>query len=127
MPKMNSKTTMEEWLKEVEESLSKALYASNDGSVPLQNVYMLAPIIYSERQKTNNESLIQEMIEANDRQVAEDYSHDEKSKDQYKFHYVSSYLFCFVVAGKIDEFRYDKIMEHVNNHMDLFTDDYGIE
>jgi len=127
MPKMNSKTTMEEWLKEVEESLSKAIYASNDGSVPLQNVYMLAPIIYSERQKTNNESLIQEMIEANDRQVAEDYSHDEKSKDQYKFHYVSSYLFCFVVAGKIDEFRYDKIMEHVNNHMDLFTDDYGIE
>ena len=32
----------------------------------------------------------------------------------------SSYLFCFVVAGKIDEFKYDEIMEHVNQKIDLF-------
>jgi len=118
---------MKKWLKEVEESLSAAVDASKDGSIPLQNLYMLAPIIYSERQKTKDESLIQEMIDANDRQVAEDWSHDEKSKDQYKFHYVSSYLFCFVVAGKIDELKYDQIMEYVNSQMDLFTDDYGIQ
>lgn len=124
---MSSKKTMKGWLNEVEESLSAAINASNDGSIPLQNLYMLAPIIYSERQKTKNESLIQEMIDANDRQVAEDWSHDEKSKDQYIFHFVSSYFFCFVVAGKIDEFKYDQIMEYVNSQMDLFTDAYGIQ
>jgi len=118
---------MKDWLNEVKESLSVALDASKDGTIPLQNLYMLAPIIYSERKKTNNEALIQEMIDANDRQVAEEWSLDEKSKDQYKFHFVSSYLFCFVVAGKIDEFKYDKIMEYVNSEMVLFTDDYGVE
>ncbi len=118
---------MKKWLIEVEESLSKALDASTRGTVPLQNLYMLATIIYSERQKTNNESLLQEMSEANDRQFKEDCSHDEKSKDQYKFHFVSSYLYCFVVAGKIDEFKYDEIMEYVNSNMNLFTDDYDFE
>jgi len=118
---------MKEWLKEVEESLSKALDISNKGSAPLQNIYMLAPIIYSERQKTNNEVLIKEMIEANDSQVSQEWTLDEKSKDQYKFHFVSSYLFCFVVAGKIDDFKYDEIMEYVNDRVDLFTEEYGYD
>jgi len=120
-------TPMKKWLRKAEESLLKALESSRDRAVPSQNLYMLAPIIYSERQKTKNETLIQEMIEENERQVHDDWSHDEKSKDQYKFHYVSSYLFCFVVAGKIDEFKYDEIMEYVTGEMDLFSSDYGIE
>jgi len=124
---MDKINTMKQWLKETEESLSFALNAAKEGNVPLQNLYMLAPIIYSKRQKTKNEALIQKMIDANDKQVKTDWSYDEKSKDQYKFHYVSSYLFCFVVAGKIDEFKYDEIMEYVNSEMDLFIDDYGIE
>jgi len=118
---------MKKWLSETEESLSFALNTAKDGSIPLQNLYMLAPIIYSERQKTQNEALIQEMIRENDKQVKTDWSFDEKSKEQYKFHYISSYLFCFVVAGKINEFKYDEIMDYVNSEMDLFTNDYGIE
>ena len=115
---------MKQWVNEVEESLAKALDISKDGSIQIQNMYMLAPIIYSERHKTNNESLVQDMIETNDRQVKRDWSCDEESKNQYKFHFVSSYLFCFVVAGKIDEFRYDEIMDLVNRKLDLFTDYY---
>jgi hypothetical protein len=118
---------MKKWLKEAKESLSEALDVSKNGSTPLQNLYMLAPIIYSERQKTKNETLIKEMIDANDKQVAEDWSHDENSKDHYKFHYVSSYLFCFVVTGKIDEFEYDDVMEYVNSEMDLFTNNYNVQ
>ena len=118
---------MHYWLNESEESLAKALSVQKDGSIPLQNLYMLAPIIYSERQKTNDRVLLQAMIDANDEQVKTDWSYDEKSKDQYKFHFVSSYLFCFVVAGKIDEFKYDRIMEYVNSEMSLFTVGYGVE
>ena len=115
---------MNNWLEIATSSLADALEKAEGGDVPLQNLYMLAPILYSEKQNTKNEVLIQEMIEANDQQVAADWSLDENSKNQYKFHYVSSYLYCYVVAGKIDEMKYDRIMEYVCGEMDLFTDDY---
>lgn len=115
---------MHKWLKEAEESLLEAMRTADDGSVPVQNMYMLAPVIYSKRNKTNNESLIQEMIEVNDEQVKSEWAIDEKSKYQYRFHYVSSYLYCFVVADKIDEYKYDEIMEYVTRRMDLFEEDY---
>jgi len=111
---------MNKWLIESQEALSKALRIASDGSVPLYNIYMLSPIIYSERQKTNNDALFQQMENETDERVKNDWSVDEESKQHYKFHFVSSYLFCFVVADKIDEFKYDKIMEFVNHEMDLF-------
>jgi len=115
---------MNNWLEIATSSLADALEKTEDGEVPLQNLYMLAPILYSEKQNIKNEALIQEMTEANDQQVTSDWSLDERSKKQYKFHYVSSYLYCYVVAGKIDEMKYDRIMEYVCGEMDLFTDDY---
>lgn len=42
---------MKQWLNEAEESLAKALDISKDGSAQLQNIYMLAPIIYSAGKK----------------------------------------------------------------------------
>jgi hypothetical protein len=118
---------MNKWLKEVEDALADAIQKAEIGRLEIRNLYMLAPILYSEKFNMRDESLIQEMIDENDAQVAEDYSHDEKSKDQYKFHFVSSYLHCFVVAGKFDEMKYDRIMEYVCDRMSLFTDDYGQE
>ena len=116
---------MRDWLKECKESLAEAIKATKDGSIPRHNMYMLAPLIYSKRNNTNDESLIQEMIEANDEQVKSDWEVDKKSKEQYKFHYISSYLFCFVVASKINEFKYDEVMEFVTKEMDLFEKDYN--
>ena len=63
------------------------------------------------------------MANETDERVKRDWSVDEESKQHYKFHFVSSYLFCFVVADKIDEFKYDNIMEFVNHEMDLFEDE----
>ncbi len=115
---------MNKYLNEVKQSLADACEKANDGSMPLQNLYMIAPILYMDKHNSNNEELLQEMIEANDEQVTRDWSLDDRSKEQYKFHYVSSYLYCFVVTGKFDEFKYDQIMEYVCSKMDLFTDDY---
>jgi hypothetical protein len=115
---------VKKWLEAAEASLKEALAAAESGSVEKQNLYMLAPILYSKKQNMNNEALIQEMTNANDEQVARDWSYDENSKRQYKFHYVSSYLYCFVVAGKLEELKYDEIMEYICSKMDLFTDDY---
>ena len=116
---------MNNWLKKAKRSLSEAIETSSRRSIPLQNLYMLAPIMYAKENNMNDDSLLQEMIEVTEDQVAEDYSHDEKSIEQYKFHYVSSYLFCYVVAGKVEEMKYDRIMEYVCSKMDLFTYDYG--
>ena len=33
--------------------------------------------------------------------------------------------YCFVVAGKIDEAQYDRIMEFVTDRMNLFASDYS--
>ena len=118
---------MNKWLEEATASLEEALEVAERGDVPPQNLYMLAPILYSQKFHMNNDALIQEMINASEEQVKYEWSVDEKSKDQFKFHYVSSYLYCFVVAGKFDEMKYDNIMELVCSKMDLFTEDYSIE
>ncbi len=118
---------MIEWLNRVQGSLDKALEAKEGGNIPEENLYMLAPLFYSQEMNTNNDALLSAMAAANEKQVQADCSVDEASRFQYKFHYVSSYLFCFVVAGKIDERKYDKIMDFVTGKMDLFTSDYGCE
>jgi len=118
---------MEKWLKEVEASLIESNEAARVGEIPAQNLYMIAPLIYSKRNQMNNDALVQQMVDENEEQVQRDWACDERSKDQYKFHYVASYLFCFVVAGKIEERKYDEIMEYVTRKMDLFTEDYGLE
>ncbi|MEP5766049.1 MAG: hypothetical protein ABJ308_15740 [Halieaceae bacterium] len=91
------------------------------GSIKSEDLYMLAPLLYSQKHHMNDEAILQIMIDENEAQVAEDASHDPHSRERFKFHYVSSYLFCSVVAGKIDEFEYDRIMEYVNDEMDLFS------
>lgn len=118
---------MKKWLEEAEVSLAEAIEAARTGEIPAQNLYMIAPLIYSKRHNMNNDALVQEMVDENEEQVQGDWVCDERSKDQYKFHYVSSYLFCFVIAGKIEESKYDEIMEYVTSKMDLFTDGYGLE
>ncbi|MDP6969847.1 MAG: hypothetical protein QGG88_12140 [Gammaproteobacteria bacterium] len=116
---------MKEWLKNSEKALKRALEILDNGDLPPQNLYVLAPLVYSEMNNTNNESLLNQMSEENDYQVKDDWSYNPKSKDQYKFHFISSYLFGYVVFDKIDEFKYDRIMNYVTQEMDLFTSDYG--
>ena len=118
---------MKEWLEETSSSLEKALKMIESREVPKQNLFMLAPIIYSQNRHMNNDALFQEMCDANEEQVEYEWSVDEKSKEQYKFHFVSSYLNCNVVAGKIDEMKYDRIMDVVCSELNLFTEDYGFE
>lgn len=118
---------MKKWLESAEASLRmamKAIEVADD--IPKESMYMLAPLFYSKINHMNNDSLIDEMIAAIKEQFELDCSLDEQSKYQYKFHYVSSFLYCYVVAGKIDEMKYDRIMEYVTGEMELFQDGYGL-
>ncbi len=118
---------MNKWLEEAEAALAQGFEEARIGEIPAQNLYRVAPLIYSRRNNMNNDALIQEMADENEEQVQRDWAYDNQSKDQYRFHYVASYLYCFVVAGNIEESKYDEVMEYVTRNMDLFTDDYGIE
>jgi len=62
------------------------------------------------------------MCDVNDKQIEQDCSFDPDSIKRYKFNYVASYLYCYVVAGKMDDSKYDNIMDYVNSNMDLFSD-----
>ena len=116
---------MKEWLGRVQESLDMALQAvGNSDIIPNENMYKLATVFYSQINNMNNEQLLNEMADAIEAQYEEDCSHDENSKYQYKFHYVSSYLYCYVVAGKVDEMKYDRIMDYVNSRLSLFEERY---
>ena len=113
---------MEKWLLESEESLGRAMEAIKGGDISKENLYKLAPLFYSKKKKTNNDALIQMMCDANDEQIEQDCSFDPESINRYKFNYVASYLYCYVVAEKIDDFKYDRIMDYVNSNMDLFSE-----
>jgi len=116
---------MKKWLVEIEDSLNQALEVAYQGSIPLENLFMLAPVLYSQRQKMNNDAVLKQMVESTEKMVAQDVKDNEDSIYQYRFHFVSTYLYCFVVAGRFDELQYDRIMEYVNDNIILFTDDYG--
>ncbi|ANU38283.1 hypothetical protein RJD38_18930 [Vibrio scophthalmi] len=113
---------MEKWLIEVNKALLEALQAIASGDIPKENMYKLATIFYSKRNNMNNDALFESMNEEIEEQVKIDWSFDIKSKLQYRFHFVSSYLLCYVIAGKVDEMEYDRIMDYINRELDLFQD-----
>lgn len=115
---------MEKWLRLSKEALLRAETACTDGEIPRENMFMLAPIFYAEINKTQNHSLLQRIGKEAEDMVYEDWRHHPKSKEQYKFHFVSSFLYGYVVADKITELKYDDIMQYVNDRMDLFNSDY---
>ena len=115
---------MKEWLERVKKSLDMSQAAlERSGDIPRERMYMLAPLIYAQINHMNNGRLLDEMSKVNEAQFEQDCSHDEQSRYRYRFHYVSSFLYCYVVAGKIDETTYDLIMDYVNGELDLFDDD----
>ena len=85
---------MNKWLVEAEGSLNQALDVAVRGNIPLVNLYMLASLLYSQRQNMNNEELLKKMSESIDNMVAEEIKLDENSIYQFRFHYVSGYLYC---------------------------------
>tara|TARA_A100001391_G_C5043886_1_gene271636 strand:+ start:72 stop:428 length:357 start_codon:yes stop_codon:yes gene_type:complete len=118
---------MKKWLDEVSTSLDEAIKMAERENIALQSLYRLAPALFALKHGIQDGELIQQMLDEADSQVTQDASYDARSWDQYKFHYVSSYLFCYVVNEELEELEYDRVFEYVNERMDLFTDDYGIE
>lgn len=111
---------MDKWVKESCEALEIAEKMANESALIREELYKLASVIYSKYHNVKDESILKKMDEENERQYQRDISVDDESSKEYKFHFVSSFLYCYVVDGKIDERKYDNVMEFVNDEMDLF-------
>lgn len=111
---------MEEWLKESEQALACALEVIANGEVDKLDSYKIAPILYCSIRELDDNVLFETMCEVNEQQVQTDCALDPSAIQNYKFNFVSSYLYCFVVHEQIDEFTYDDIMEYINDNMELF-------
>ena len=111
---------MDKWVKESSEALERAEKMASESTLPKEELYRLASDIYSKIHNVKDESILKEMDVENEKQYQNDISVDDESRKEYKFHFVSSYLYCFVVDERIDEREYDKVMEYVNDEMDLF-------
>lgn len=55
-------------------------------------------------------------------QVKMDWYFDTQSKQHFRFHFVSAYILCFLVAGKLTQQEYDHVMSYINKEMTLFEE-----
>lgn len=101
---------MEKWLTEVNEVVREALDLVSSGEIKQVNMYRLAPRLYSNRHGPMSHSMLTSMAHEVDEQVKMDWYSDTQSKQHFQFHFVSAYMLCFLVAGKLTEQEYNYVM-----------------
>ncbi len=111
---------MNKWLREIHMVLEDAQSAIDSEESPSENLYMLAPLFYSKHHNINNQRLLDEMSKSIDELVKSDWLCDEQLRENYRFQFVSAYLFCFVVADKLSEIMYEQIIDFISSELDLF-------
>ena len=75
----------------------------------------------------SDQSTIDEIIERIDADIRYCTEVDPDSILNYKFNFVSSYLYGHVAAGILEEMAVDKIMDYINQNIDLFHPNYDYE
>ena len=113
---------MNDWLKEAKEALEKALSGADLSEQSTLGLYRLAPKIFVDKHEEINGTSLQVMQDANEEQIKQDCLTDSTAIEHYRFNFVASYLYCFVLSKMIDNTKYEEVMEYVNENMDLFAD-----
>ena len=111
------------WLLDVKSAYEEAIIEYNNGNLKItekEELYKIAPLIAAQRNEIYDQEIINEMCEFTFVIVNHDISIDPKSRQQYKFNFVITYIQSHAPAGVITEMEGDQIMEYVNNHMELF-------
>ena len=115
---MNIPQRNRHWLKEIKKGLSNAEKTSAKSGANLEFLYKIAPEM---AMKKRGVSLNDEIADDVEERVLSDWEYDEGSKQHYRFHFVSSYIFSHVPAGLLSEMEADRIMEYINENMELFS------
>ncbi len=113
---------MRKWLTEVNEVMREALSLVSSGELTHVSMYKLAPRMYAIRYNVRSDLMFKRMLHEVDEQVKIEWYSDAESKQQFRFHFVSSYLLCFLVDGKVTRKEYDQVMNYINKELDLFEE-----
>ena len=110
------------WLKEIQKALTSAEKQASNKDMEIAYLYQLALDYVIKNRGIDNLPVIREMQEDAENRVQGEWRLDDESKAYYKFHFVSSYIFSHVPAGLIEELEGDKVMNYINDNMNLFSD-----
>ncbi|MDV5061854.1 hypothetical protein [Vibrio diabolicus] len=113
---------MDKWLTELNEVMEEALDLVSSGELKHVSMYKLAPRLYVNRYNVRSDLMLKRILDEVDEQIKTEWYSDPSSKQQFKFHFVSAYLLCFLVDGKVTSKEYDQVMNYLNKEMDLFEE-----
>ncbi|MCY9879267.1 hypothetical protein OTK59_22240 [Vibrio natriegens] len=113
---------MDKWLTEVNEVMGEALDLVSSGELKYVSMYKLAPRMYVNRYNVPSDLMLKRILDEVDEQIKTEWYSDPSAKQQFKFHFVSAYLLCFLVDGKLTSKEYDQVMNYLNEEMELFEE-----
>lgn len=121
---MKIPTRNRHWKREIEKALSSAQKRSKEESAELECLYKYSAEYVSRARSITDKAVVEEMLQAMERDVQYNWGVDPDSKLNYKFTFVSSYLYAHVTAGIIGEREIEKVMDYLNENMELFHSRY---
>ena len=119
---MNLPQRNRHWLKESLKALNAAEKRAIKEEGEIEFLYKYAVEYIIKNRGITDSEIIEEMKEFIQAQIDQDWGCDPESKKQYKFHFVSSYIYGHVPAELIEEMPADRIMEYVNESTNLFIE-----
>lgn len=117
---MNLPKRNRHWLKECQKALSVAEKKAKTEYIDIHYLYRITPDLVIKERKVTNSDTIAEIKEYIEDAVKSDWELDGRSKNNYKFHFVWSYIYSHDPADMVDEMDADRVMEYVNENMRLF-------
>lgn len=110
-----------QWVTEIEKGIAVAISFAEKRNEDISNIFKYAISHAVEAMGLEDLDSIEEIEEYIGELIDQDWSCDPESKNRYKFHYASTYIFSHVPPGFLEEMEADQIMEYVNDEIDLFT------
>jgi hypothetical protein len=116
-------TRKRHWRAEVLSSFERAAKLYDSGRTDLddwRDLYKLAAGIAAQNRGITDRAVIESMETFSREVVALDHEIEPKNKDQVFFHFVIAYVQSHVPAEILGELEADRIMDYLNDNIDLF-------
>jgi hypothetical protein len=111
------------WRADILAAFERALKQYDSGATEveeLKDLYKLGATIAAENREIKDPTVIKRMAEYAEELVEEDHALGPENEYQVLYHFVSAYLFAHVPANILKEMEADRIMDYVNDTVDLF-------
>ncbi len=110
------------WVKEIEKAFSKAVLKADKEKVEDAYLYRYVPELVARARGLSKPEIIEIIKEDVEARVQQNWKLEEDAKLHYKFYFVYSYIHSHVATGFLSEKEADRIMDEMNQSLDLFDD-----